>query len=360
MAKIGEDVRAFDQVRTSDVKQPIYPNQFPEFLELLQSTQQKFPRKYAVSLTFYKAWCYRLLNQQQDALDTIKAGLQNSADLPELLRLRVKIVYGRYQHTDPPDHIRKRIQEWENEIGRLLPLSSKGRDSDYAANPNVTAALVDPPPPPIPYLVHPAGLNPLKKVPPLYKKMNCFSEAVDAYIEAIPSASYIRTEKGKSGRELKASYWLQVGELEGKLGHYGLAFRAYLKSAFTDKSFVRRATEGVSASLAEEPKVELPRPKLEAETMKRIARLYARMNVHPLAFSVLKRAEKETGADLAGQKEQVRQEWQKILEKYKALPGGVPRFFFGHELSEVENLGEVEIRRPSDTFWKPVKKTQKE
>jgi len=376
LAEIGEKVQSFPNSETKKSRNSASVKKLKGLLQTVRSAERTLPPRYAVSLTFYKVWCYRLLEKRKKAIATIKAGLQTPADLPDLIKLRCRMVEAQYKRPERrPKNVSKRLEKWRHELRRILPLRHYKGVRSVQKNPDKLSRLRlggghNPIIPNyigkrLPSLGEPSDdafeRNEFLKIPRLYEEMGYLCKAINGYLESLYSEA-VRSANGKTTREIRTSIWLRIGKLESQLGHYGLAFRAYLRAAYTDASALSKATEGVSQSLNERPQSQPPKPKLDTEKMKAIARHYKNMNIHPLALSVLEKIEKQTDAEVGKLKKQVRKEWHKIIHIYQDGWSGRGRkwFFYGHKASEVGDWTEVQIMRPSDTFWKPVNNTEKE
>ena len=333
--------------------------------DIILKAPGKLPRRFALPLALYEARCYRLLGQHRKAFG-VAYGALHSKDVrsPEWIDFMLDTFKGIRIKTPTARLLAKKGNQLSHERGHMLPISPAGAGRDRSALDSKIQGFGKTPPVAVPGIEQLSyeGRSKFEKIPRIYENMGCLRKAVDSYIEVIYSGVLFFRFMDQSGSRVKkekARLWLRVGKLEGKLGHYGLAFSAYLKAAYTHKSAVERAIKGVSQSLAEKPKIDPPDPEYELAKMKRIAKLYAETNVHPLALSVLKKAEAETGAELDKLKKSIREEWQKIIQWYEECIWAA-RLFYGHKASEVDDWAKVHIPRPSDTFWKPVKKTEKE
>ena len=84
-------------------------------------------------------------------------------------------------------------------------------------------------------------------------------------------------------------------------------------------------------------------------------KLYRNLNLHPLALSLINRAEKEANIALKNEKEKTEKEWLRIARRIAAIRGK-DSFILGNKISDVKDWGKVKIIRPSDSYWIPSDK----
>ena len=71
---------------------------------------------------------------------------------------------------------------------------------------------------------------------------------------------------------------------------------------------------------------------------------------------ILANAEQETDEKYTALKEEIQKEWDKLLVRYKYLRRNF--IILGVKLYSVKDWSKANIKRPSDTFWKPVNKNK--
>ena len=310
--------------------------------EVLNKLKKPLPTvdKYmAEPLVVYHAIVSWLSGDKIRFSDLQKAAKSKGVFCPELLLYKVYLI-----GEGGGDKSKRRIEAW-NEHGRLVPISWYGQDKDNRLAP---AGKINPPPPSVPILSN-IGAR-LAEVGALYEKMGFERDAINSYLEALYSSPFAETG------EKRGDIWLRIAKLEAQQGQKALALRAYLKAAYSDKKYTKPAVEGVQQAARKlnvrKQVSSTTQPTLDKKTVLRIAALYRKLNLHPLALSLIVKTEKQAGVKLSKEKETVRREWHDIVKR-NAHPRGPNCHILGHKVSDVKDWAQVRVLRPSDSFWKP-------
>jgi len=323
------------QLQTTDSEEDVRTT-----LEELKELSPNLPSEMRDSLLWYQAKCLQLLGREQEFRQIAREAIRRGIDAPDFYTLEIWMV-----GEGGGEKAEARSKIW-NEHGRIVPISLHGQNRDLSYAPRV---LIDPYPPSVPVLggVGFTIVDSLAEIGELYEEIGFQREAINSYVEALYS-SLVGTD------EERGRLWLKIAELEAQQGQMRLAIRAYLRSAHTDKQHVEAAIGGIQRALSEAPGEErvATEPRWKRETVVRIAELYRKLNLHPLALAVLARAEGEAGQDLSKEKEATLEEWQAIVERHVQVYGAECHLL-GHRVSDVGDWSRVHVLRPSDTFWKP-------
>ena len=298
------------------------------------------------SLFLYRVECLKLMGKKKAGLDITRKQLQKTADKPDFLSLYIQL--GGAETIDE----RRRI--W-NERGRILPISSMGKDRDSRMS-KPARGLSNPRPPSVPRVI---GMQEkLVKVGQMYEREGFDEEGLNTYLEALYAGSLSFFEEPN----LPGRVWLKIAEIERRRGMKTLAIRAYLRAVRSWYEYAEDAKKGIQDILADKrpEDVTRPEPKLQKDIAIQIAGVYRELNLHPLALSVLVRAEEETSVDFAGEKQEILTEWNEILDRIFRLrwirkrgeANDVNFYVLGQKVSEVKDWSDVTILRPTDTFWK--------
>lgn len=309
-------------------------------LKKLKELSANLPSEMKDSLLWYQVKCLQLLGRKQDFSQVVQEAVNKGVADPDLFILQLWMV-----GEGGGEKAEARGKIW-NEHGRIVPISLHGesRDRNYAP-----PILIDPYPPSVP-LVRGVGftiVEVLAEIGNLYQEMGFQREAINSYVEALYSYP-VETDEERGG------LWLKIAELEAQQGQAHLAIRAYLRSAYSHKKYVEAAIEGIQQAIEEAGAEEgvAAEPIWDRKKVQRIAELYRKLNLHPLALGLIVRMENETEEELSTEKEEILTEWEGIVKRhlqvYKA-----ECHLLGHKVSDVGDWSQVHVLRPSDTFWKP-------
>ena len=292
------------------------------------------------NIWFYQAECMYLSGDLLQVKQIINQQSEKGVNNPELLLLKLWLAGG------GNEKVAERITILK-ELGRILPLSIHGRDRDNRLSPYPVGKIN----PPLPFIPYTARLEPaLREIGAVYEKAGLIEEALNVYLESCYCSFAPSDEKGRS------EIWLKIAKIEKKRRHKNLAVQAYLKAAYTCpwRDYHKTAAMGINDIvnidvLEPEPEQQLV---LDGANALRIAKLYQKVNLHPLALSVLIKAETENNIDLRNEKEVIEEEWQKLIDRHIQVRG-LNCFILGQNVSEVDDWAKITILRPRDTFWKP-------
>jgi hypothetical protein len=303
------------------------------------------------NLTFYRCEVLARMDKRDEAMKTAKAQLDGTLGQPDLLP---------FLKTGSAD--REASRRVDDELGRLLPLSLWGSSRDHNRSP--AYGFIDPTPPriPRPFVVLSnsdqeavSAMKPgqhdlqsvLAAIGELYEKAGFTTDALNTYLEAVYALTL------PDDPRMVGQLWLKIGGIEKNRGNARLALRAYLRAVYVWNEYAEQAKQGAMGALKGDLPPDKPTqaPKLRKDVAVPIAALYAKLNLHPMGLAVLIRCEKDTGADLAGEKTRVLDEWKKVLSR---LPWeeGEDYYVLGQKASEVKDWATMSIPRPMDTFWK--------
>jgi tetratricopeptide (TPR) repeat protein len=310
------------------------------------------PENLKVSFLLYRAHCLRLLGLKDKALLVIEEGISKAVDIPELLKWKCALIASGNSEMERE----LRIRLWDQR-GRILPLSFEGTFRD--ARSSGTEALIERP---LRFEVPVEEWDSLFDVAELLDQMNLNRPAVDTYLDLLYSrAAPWRSIKyfGNTCEYMRGFVWLRIARLEKSMGNAELAFRAYLRAAYYDKSFIDDVATGIAECLSGKiRKTEPPAPQLDLKKIKSICALYRKMNMHPYALAFINKVQKLSSVDLSKERKKTEDEWNEIVNFYLRCEGP-KRTLFGIEIGKVDDWSKVKILRPSDTFWKPYKASKK-
>lgn len=302
----------------------------------------------------YEAVCEFFLDKKDEARFLIMSGNFKTADKIDILGLK-NWLYGEngIYKTEAIKELRVTVQ---NELGNAIPLGFYGQLRDSRVN---QIPDVDPPPPSFPSGKVEETLSEIGKI---YEEMGMTEEALNAFLESLHAyGSNLLWQSGERMKE-RSELWVKVAEINMVNNEPMLAARAYLKAAYCDGSLKETVVEGLNKCFtAQERTKEAKSPDIDIEKMKRIAQLYALINVHPRALEVLKKAEENTGVSMKDEKERILQEWIELMQRLEYLvklsPDGVATVF-GLRVSEIKDWEDVHIPYPTEIFWnnKPLEK----
>jgi hypothetical protein len=182
----------------------------------------------------------------------------------------------------------------------------------------------------------------------LYGENGWHREAIDAYLQGIFAVPLVDWDS----RHRKEQMWLKVARLERLEGQPDLAAMAYLRAVYCDGRVAEDAKQGLAALFAPAPVTEAPRerPPLDAARACRIAELYAACNLQPLGLRLLAAPELADDPAVKAKREELAAKWAKIVGDCRQLQGEKRRLL-GRLIDEVKSWAEVEVPRPSTTFW---------
>ena len=329
------------------------PADLKETLTELQSLSKTGPAHLADALRLYRTRCLLLLGDADGAERLINEGIEAQIDTPELLELRRWVAFARKGFdVDPQEFSQYRV-----DCGQLLPLTRWGRSHSArltreGLDPSRPSRvhMVDPPAPDIPF----PETYYMAPIAELMEEMGVWREASDVWIET----AYNVLTPDDWYRE-GAKFWLRVARIEQSLGESALAVRAYLRVAHYDHSLREEAETGLRACLAEKPlKGDVAPLKLDARKLERIADLYCKQNMHPVAMQLLRRAGEQIDVDFTDRIEAISAEWRKVLNArvQRGVYGPDAVYYsYGQTIAKDIDWLAVRFARPSDSFWKPSK-----
>jgi len=289
------------------------------------------------SLWLYRVECLMHLGKDEDARPIVEKQLEKGTDKPDFLVLQLRFVGG------DSETLEDRIRIW-NEHGRIVPLSlwGRGRDSRLGGR---TWAKVNPPPPSVPKTSDIQVI--LAEVAELYEQEGYLGEALNVYLETFYTGFPFAT------RAARARLWVKAAEIERTRGNKELAVRAYLRAVRVWHGYAKDAEKGIRETLVEgKPAKTIDgKARLPKDVAIRIASLYRKLNLHPMALAALERAEKSRGADLTAEKQAIQNEWDDILHRITRVRGP-DCYVLGQKVSQVKDWATIPILRPTETFWK--------
>jgi len=325
---------------------PLWKETEKVYLELTKDSD-RIDSDFNDALLIYKAESLMIMGKDQEALNAIEEIQRNNTDICEALIYKTWLVYEK----DNDEVERNKRFEVQDKYFSLLPVINGGMayDPDKLIR-GTSDFLVIPKYPDNGWSMFTAHY----KIGSLYEEMGYYREAIDNYIEAYWSDRY-----GNPNEIKRDALWIKIGDLEARDGQKSLAYRAYLKATYLGREYIDLAAKGIYAVMEGKVKLKYPitEPKYDIPKVQQIAELYRQMNLHPLALSILVKAQKETGVSLKEQENKIREEWKELVDKC-ASPGSLgPKCkILGWTITEVKDWAEVPIIRPSDTFWKPINK----
>ena len=127
-----------------------------------------------------------------------------------------------------------------------------------------------------------------------------------------------------------------------------------MRSAYRHKKYVETAIKGIEQAIEEADAEEggAAEPVWDKKKVQRIADLYRKLNLHPLALGLIARMENETKEELSTEKKEILTEWEGIVKQHVQIYRAVCHLL-GQKVSDVADWSQVHVLRPSDTFWKP-------
>jgi len=303
-----------------------------ELVNALAPMSERMPVRLRPMLRIYEARGLVLLGRSPAARSAVEHGLKGQTDAPDFLLLAARL-----GDPDEPES-----PEWHRDIldklGAILPLSIFGRDRDSRRSDRMVEK-VNPGPPHVPVST---DAEAFLEIGDIFARNARLREAVNSWLEGL-YACQLLSEHKRAG-----AVWIKVAQAEDRLGRETLAVRAYLRAAHEDGAHTEVASAGVARVLSGEKtgKPEAQR-RLDEATVSRLVGLYKRLNLHPLALSLI---EKELASSPSKEAlvRSVREEWDGIVGNLVATyKAGKNSYILGHRASDVADWSKIKVPRPS-------------
>ena len=313
----------------------------PEACARLLAQMPEAPRRLAEELLFYRAAISWLAGDAKSFSENANAARRHGVATPELLLYEAML-----SSTE-----RDRRRELDDQYGLVVPLSVFGRRRDKMKSASELGADIDPPPPSVPL----GNVSDrLSTIAALLAQHGASRRAIDVYLESI--YAYPRVGGNDTG-----AMWVRVGELEKHVGRNELALRAFLRAVYYDPSKAKEILPQVVLLSGEAKKLQDKEEqerkdkdidrKLSPRLASKIAELYRECNLHPFSLRVLSEVDNGSDTELDKQRQEIEKEWLLIVDKHQRVCGD-KCMLLGVKVNDVKSWANVDILRPSDTYWK--------